>query len=133
MNQSKKNIKEAADIGIYDIHTCFDSLWLKECINDLYESGFTNEKLMLIYMSNKNATIAIKTSSGTTRNINISEVVMQGTVWSGLICTNTMDKLCQEINKNYSLIYKYRGIVKVPPLEMIDDIINVYKCVEIYI
>ena len=55
---------------------------------------------------------------------------MQGTVWSGLICTNTMDKLCQEIHKKDSLPYKYRGVVKVPPLEMIDDIITVSKCGE---
>ena len=28
MNQSKQNPKEPCDIGVYDIHKCFDSLWL---------------------------------------------------------------------------------------------------------
>ena len=64
MNQSKQNTKEAADIGVYDVYKCFDSLWLEECVNDLYEAGFKNDKLNLIYLSNKTARIVVKTSSG---------------------------------------------------------------------
>ena len=33
-------------------------------------------------------------------------------------------------NKDDSLLYKYRGIVKVPLLEMINDIITVSQCGE---
>ena len=60
MNQSKSNPKEAADISIYDVYKCFDSLRVKECINDLYEAGLKNDKLMLLYQSNLSARIAIK-------------------------------------------------------------------------
>ena len=53
---------------------------------------------------------------------------MQGTVWAGLMCTNTMDKLGKEVYADPSLAYKYRGIVDVPPLEMVDDVITASKC-----
>ena len=49
------------DIGIYDIEKCFDKLWSKECINDLYENGLKNDKLCLLHLANSTASVAIKT------------------------------------------------------------------------
>ena len=112
---------------MYDVFKCFDSLWLAECINDLYEAGLTNDKLVLLHKSNQLANIAIKTASGTTRRFNIRRMAMQGTVWAGLMCTVTMDKLCKLILQDEQVLYKYRGKVTVPPLEMVDDIISFVK------
>ena len=53
---------------------------------------------------------------------------MQGTVWAGLMCTVTMDKLCKLMLQHEHLLYKYRGKVSVPPLQMVDDIITAVKC-----
>ena len=53
---------------------------------------------------------------------------MQGTVWSGLMCTVTMDKLCNIMLQQEHLLYKYRGKVNVPPLQMVNDIITAVKC-----
>ena len=128
MNENKRNPKETLDINVYDVEKCFDSLWLSECINDLYESGMTSDKLNLLYQANKHANIAVKTSSGVTDSFCIKETVMQGTVWGGLMCTTTMDKLCKQIYKEDNLLYKYRGEVDVPPLQMVDDIITASKC-----
>ena len=127
-NSSRQNISEDTDINVYDVMKCFDSLWLSECINDLYETGLTNDKLVLLYESNQIANIAIKTSSGETERFIINKTVMQGTVWSGLMCTVTMDKLCKMMVQNEHLLYKYRGKVSVPPLQMVDDIISAVKC-----
>ena len=96
-NSSKKNNKEACDINVYDVRKCFDSLWLSECVNDLYETGLMNDKLVLLHESNRNANIAIKTTSGTSERFTIEDSVMQGTVWAGLMCTSSMDKLCKLI------------------------------------
>ena len=49
---------------------------------------------------------------------------MQGTVWAGLMFTSIMDKLGKEVYDNPCHVYKYRGSVDVPPLEMVDDIIT---------
>ena len=36
MNSISKGIKEPHDVQVYDLIQCFDSMWLKECINSLY-------------------------------------------------------------------------------------------------
>ena len=127
-NESKQKDEEACDLCIYDIRKCHDSLWLHECINDLWDSGIRDDKLALLYLENESDQIAVKTASGTTERINIHNKIMQGTVWAGLMCTNTMDKLGKEVYADPSLVYKYRGIVDVPPLEMVDDVITASKC-----
>ena len=96
----------------------------------MYEAGLQNDQLNLLYNSNLNARIVVKTSSGETERFPISQIVMQGTVWAGLMCTNSMDKLCKQIYENDDLLFKYRGVVSVPPLEMVDDIVTVSKCGE---
>ena len=128
MNEAKQKPEVSLDLNVYDAFKCFDSMWLKECINDLYESGLKNDQLAVLYESMKSAPIAIQTSSGTTKSININEKVMQGTVWAGLMCTTTMDKLCKVFYEDPNLMYKFRGSVPVPPLEMVDDIATISKC-----
>ena len=107
---------------------CFELLWLSECINDLYDVGLKNDKLALIHKSNMSANIAIKTASGTSERFTIENTVMQGTVWAGLMCTSSMDQLCKFILQHEHLLYKYRGKLKVPPLQMVDDVISAAKC-----
>ena len=128
MNEHKKRASGSLDINVYDVAKCFDSLWLSECTNDLYDAGLKNDKLNLLYEANKTASIAIKTSSGVSDRFTIQNTVMQGTVWGGLLCTTTMDQLCQNIYKDSNLLYKYRDSVDVPPLQMVDDIITASKC-----
>ena len=128
MNDSKRGDGEACDISVYDVRKCFDSLWMQECINDLYENGLTSDKLCMIYYSNINANIAIKYSSGLSERFAIHNKVMQGTIWAGLMCTCTMDSLGKMAYNNKSIIYKYKKEVEVPPLQMVDDIIAASKC-----
>ena len=113
---------------VYDVEKCFDALWLKECINDLYDNGLQNDKLPLLFLANRSANIAVKTPTGISRRENIQHVVMQGTVWGSLFCTSTMDKLGKLFYQNQELIYKYKGVVDTPSLGMVDDIMSVQKC-----
>ena len=127
-NEAKCKSNQPCDICVYDVRKCYDTLWLQECINDLWEAGFQDDKLVLLYLENKTAQIAVKTASGTTERIAIQNKIMQGTIWAGLMCTTTMDKLGKEIYADPTLVYKYRGSVDVPPLEMVDDVISASKC-----
>ena len=52
---------------------------------------------------------------------------MQGTVWAGLKCTCTMDKLGKQAYSDPNLLYKYRNEIEVPSLEMVDDVITASK------
>ena len=53
---------------------------------------------------------------------------MQGTVFGSLICTAVMDKLAKLFYSDENLLYKYKNIVNVPVLGMVDDVLNVAKC-----
>ena len=128
LNESKEKNEDAYDICVYDVKKCHDSLWLHECINDLWEAGVQDDRLALLFLENTTAHIAIKTSSGTTEIITILNKIMQGTVWAGLMCTTTMDKQGKEVYADLGLVYKFRGKVQVPPLEMVDDVILASKC-----
>ena len=110
-NAVVKGKSEDIDVQVFDIEKCFDSLWMQECINDLYESGFTNDKLPLLFIANQTAQIAVKTPHGITTRRLIKNVVMQGTIWGSLFCTTTMDKLGRKIYENDELIYKYKNKV----------------------
>ena len=44
--------EESVDIQIFDIEKCFDALWVEECVNDLFEAGLDNDKLVLLYLEN---------------------------------------------------------------------------------
>ena len=43
---------DPVDIQIYDYKQCFDSLWLEECLNDMYEGGMKDNKLNLLHNAN---------------------------------------------------------------------------------
>ena len=107
---------------------CFDSLWVQECVNTLYENGLRNDKLVLLYEETKNAKIAIKTPNGTTARKDITNIIMQGTVFGSIICTSVMDKLAKIFYQNPDLVYKYKNKVEVPVLGMVDDVLCVTKC-----
>ena len=53
---------------------------------------------------------------------------MQGSVWGSLFCTATMDKLGELVYDNEKLLYWYKGVVAVPPLCMVDDILAIQEC-----
>ena len=128
MNEAIQGSKEAVDITVYDVEKCFDALWVQECINDMYEAGLKNNKLNILFLMNQHAQVAIKTSSGNTERTSMSNLIMQDTVWGSLFCTVSMDKLPRLQYENKEMLYKYRGVVSVPSLEMVDVIVGIKKC-----
>ena len=120
--------EDPIDIQLFDIEKCFDTLWVEDCVNDLFESGLQNDKLPLLFMENQNAEIAVKTQTGISHRKSIKNIIMQGTVFGSLCCTVSMDKLGQHIYKNHDLIYKYKGKIDIPTLGMVDDVLAVQKC-----
>ena len=122
-NVAKRKLKNIV-IAIYDVEKCFDKLWAQECFNDVYENGFANDKLSLLYEENINAKVAVKVPSGITKRVNISNNIMQGTVWGSLFYTCTIDKLGKNAYEHPDLLYTYKG-VPISPLGMVDDILTV--------
>ena len=128
INSSRKENKETLDCQVFDIEKCFDSLWLNEVINCLYEAGLNNDKLPLIFMENSNARVAVKAGEGMSRRVSIKNIIMQGSVWGSLCCVVLMDKLGKLVYSNPDLLYYYKGVVGIPPLQMVDDILSLQRC-----
>ena len=53
---------------------------------------------------------------------------MQGTVWANLCCTVLMDKLGKIMYEKPDLMYKYKGAIQVPSLQMVDDVMVLGRC-----
>ena len=123
-----KGIEKSLDFQVYDIEKCFDSLWLHEVINCLYDAGLQNDKLPLLFMENKNARVAIKTNERILKRVSIKDLIMQGSIWGSLCCVALMDKLGKMVCNKPELLYMYKGVVETPPLQMVDDILGIQKC-----
>ena len=98
-------------------------------INSLYEAGFQNDKLPLLFLENANAQVAIKTNERISKRVNIHNLIMQGSVFGSLCCVVVMDKLGKLIYKEKpDLLYYYKGVMVTPPHQMVDDVLGVQKC-----
>ena len=123
--------EEPVDLQIYDIEKCFDALWLDDCLNDVYETVDVenhNDKLALVYEANQENLVSVKTALGKTERENIPNIVQQGGTWGPILCSNSIDRLgrkCQDRGENY---YLYKGVVRVLPLAMVDDLNGIAKC-----
>ena len=58
INDVIQNKKQSIDVEILDYKQCFDSMWMEECVNDLWEAGIQDDHLALIYEVNKNVNVA---------------------------------------------------------------------------
>ena len=90
--------EEPVDIQIYDVEKCFDTLWLEDCMLDLYETlpaQARDDKLALIYKMNIDNYVAVNSEHavGQTERVNIKKIVMQGGKLGPLKCSNYMDKI----------------------------------------
>ena len=93
VNSVTRGSEEPCDLTIYDVKKCFDALWGQECLNDIYDNGITDDRLSLLALENENAKVTIKNSHGLSEQIDIRNIIMQGTVMGSFYCTYTMDKL----------------------------------------
>ena len=59
-------------VTFYDIEKCFDSLWLEDCINSLWDLEVKDYMLYLIHLLNTKASLTIKTPMGDTHPLLLS-------------------------------------------------------------
>ena len=126
MNSTRN--KNPIDIQIYDYRQCFDSLWLEECLNDMYAGGLNDDKLNLLYQANSHVKVAVRTPVGKTNSEDIYNVVIQGDVFSSLLCSKQVATFAKECLESNKYLYKYKDDVPIPPLSMVDDILCVSEC-----
>ena len=104
--------EESIDLQIYDIEKAFDKLNLKDTLNELVEDlpdEIKNDKISLLYESNKVTNVSVKTPLGNTKRIQVKEVVQQGGVWGPILCSKSLDSHGRKFLKEEKLLYKYKG------------------------
>ena len=103
-------------ITFYDIEKCFDSLWLADCLNSLWENGIQNDLLYLIYLLNHRARIQVKSPLGITDTFTLTDITKQGTIMGPILNNCSLERICVE-GQGYQL-----GSAYIKPLEYVDDI-----------
>ena len=120
--------KAPMDIQIYGYKQCFDSMWLEECMHDIWDAGLKDNAFALLYNANSLVNIKVKTPVGKTEGGDITNVITQGDVFAPLLCSKQIDTIGQECLEEEKYTYKYKGEVDIPPLAMVDDLISVSEC-----
>ena len=102
-------------LTFYDTEKCFDSLWLEDCINSLWDLDVKDDILCLIYLMNIKATVTIKTPLGDTDPLFLSNFVKQRTVLGPVLNNCSLNKLSTD-----SIGYNF-GSVQIKSMEFVDD------------
>ena len=98
---------EPVVVQFYDYSQMFDSINLQDAISDIYDTGLDNDTLDLIYKSNSEVSMAVKTPHGLTDRQVIRDTVLQGDKFGSLLASVMVDKIGQECMKaGYHYSYK---------------------------
>ena len=84
-------------VTFYDIEKCFDSLWLQDCINSLWENGIKDDILSLVYFFNTKANIVVESPFGETKPFICSSIVKQGTVLGPVLDNCSLDRILWKV------------------------------------
>ena len=131
INSVIRGNEPSIDIQIYDLEKAFDALWLEDCMIDAFDTmGKSNrdEKVALLYESNKKNLVAVNTAVGLTKRICIEKIVQQGGTWGPCLCSNSIDTIGKKIRDRGFPSYLYKNTVRVLPLAMVDDINAISRC-----
>ena len=71
INETLRN-KSHVDIQFTDIKQCFDSIWLDEATNDLFDSGMTSRSLNLLYEGNRKTRMCVETHFGRSDRVELN-------------------------------------------------------------
>ena len=120
--KSKK--AKPAVLGIYDYEQMFDSIDLKEAISDVFDNEFDDDMLPLVYKANEEIHMAVNTPCGLSERQVIKNIVLQGDTFGSLLASVQVDKIGQHCQQS-GYGYKYKNILEVSMLGLVDDIIGI--------
>ena len=98
-------------------------------MNDLWESiTIRDDKFSLISEMNREVDLFVKTPVGDSEVFTMDKIEQQGTVMGPIKCSNQMDSIPRECLRDQVELFKYRNVISIPPLGMIDDLGAIAKC-----
>ena len=103
-----------------DAVKCFDKLWLKDCLVELYKAECAPQDIQMMFTMNKDTVIEVVTPSGTTQKVQMGEIAKQRTVLGPTFCCVETD----QINKIGEDQERMLGTQKVAILIFVDDVMS---------
>ena len=130
INDMIRGDADDCDIQAIDIVKCFDEMGYAETHNDLWDVCPQDNKFNLIAKMDEEVNVKVKTPVGQTEEFKLNNVVLQGTVLAPLKCSIQCETMAFDAvtTDEGETLYKYKGSVYIPPLQMVDDILTVSKC-----
>ena len=86
---------------------CFDKLWLKDCLIEMYNLGYRPGTIRSLYEINKASNIVVDTPVGKTSSITVEEAVKQGTIFGPIMCcasTSRVNKIQDPVKYHYGKV-----------------------------
>ena len=124
MKQKKSKNMKPLMFQINDYEQMFDSINLQEAISDVYDCGFNDDKLPLVYQANAEIEMAVNTPHGLSERQTIKDIVLQGDTFGSILASVQVDsigKRCE--NSGYG--YKYKNKLPISMLGLVDDIVGI--------
>ena len=84
--ENQSQYKNKTYIFFADAKKYFDKLWLKDCLIEMYNLGYSPGTIRSLYEVNKTSNIAVDTPVGKTPSITVEEVVKQRTTCGPIMC-----------------------------------------------
>ena len=122
-NMKSKKMKPIT-LQFYDYTQMFNSIDLKEAIRDMFNTGLNDENLILLYNSNKEISMAVKTAHGLSDRVVVNDSVLQGDTFGSLMASVQVDKIGQDCVSNGNHIM-YKNNLAIGFLGMVDDIVGI--------
>ena len=124
---SKKS-KHPIHVMVLDYKQMFDSEYLFECMNYVFEAGVDDDIFALLYEANRENFVAVNTPHGISKREVFKDVVMQGDVLAPLISSLQVDTFGKECLEEEKHLYFYKDLVPIPPLGLVDDLFTISTC-----
>ena len=99
-------LNKPTSVTFYDIEKCFDSLWLEDCINTLWENGVQDDT---IYLSPECQSLCNSEHT-------LKHIVKQATVLGPILNDSSLDTICGD-GSGYQM-----GHTGIKPMEFVDDL-----------
>ena len=121
---------DEADLEGIDVTKCFDEMGYEETHNDLWDVTIKNDKFALMAKLDETIRAKINTPVGVTEDFKLERLILQGSVNAPLKCSVQFETLNNDCMKRDagSVLYKYKGIIFIPPLQMVDDVLMISRC-----
>ena len=120
--EQNKYLKQNTYLVFTDAEKCFDKLWLKDGIYELWRCGTDVRDCVMIKRLNEKAEIVVKTPVGNTEPFVLSDIVRQGSVYGPQICIASMDKI-NRIGKDARTYYSPE--VPLESVVFVDDVTGI--------